>query len=128
MSARHCAPLILRLCPSCIPPPASKLMKASVRRSASHQTKQTYEFETLLIIKHRDGADRRTGALAPFQRQADELKFALPEQRLEIAQAFHMRDVEFEAGFVHECIDFTFRPRPHRVDAEMHNALAGKPL
>src|ERR1700752_3516808 len=114
MSARHCAPLILRLCPSCIPPPASKLMKASVRRRASHQTKQTYEFGTLLIIQHRDGADRRAGALAPFQRQADELEFALAEQRFQIAQALDVGDVELEAGLVHERVDHALGPRPHR--------------
>src|SRR5271166_5380838 len=117
MSARHCAPLILRLCPSCIHPlalaihtwhgasslPARRYLKKSSPGSENCRTS---------IVEHRDGADRRAGALAPFQRQADELKFALPEQRLEIAQAFHMRDVEFEASFMHQRIDFTFRPRP----------------
>ena len=39
-----------------------------------------------------------------------------------------MRDVEFEAGFVHERVDFAFRARPHRIDTEMHDASARQPL
>jgi len=39
-----------------------------------------------------------------------------------------MGDVELEAGFVNERVDFAFRPRPHRVDAEMHDALPGEPF
>src|SRR5580700_9681634 len=44
------------------------------------------------IVEHRDGADWRAGAFAPFQRQADELELAFSEQAFQIAQAFHMGD------------------------------------
>src|ERR1700734_1790275 len=50
------------------------------------------------VSEHRDRADRRAGAFAPFQRQADELELALPEQAFQIAQALDMREAEFEAG------------------------------
>src|SRR6187455_1362716 len=75
-------------------------------------------------LEDRDRADRRAGAAAPFQRQADEAEPALPEQRLEIAQAFDVRDVELEAGLVHQRVYFAFGARPHRIDAEMHDPLA----
>src|SRR5579864_3409887 len=113
MSARHCAPVILRLWPICMGGRFLVFLKYS---------------EVLLVVEHRDRADRRAGAFAPFQRQADELEFALAEQGLEIAQALHMRDVELKAGLVHQRIHFALRPRPHRVDAEMHDALARQPL
>src|SRR5262252_7707500 len=112
MSARHCAPVILRLCPSSIPFLSEiKTDRTSFGQSASLRAKRSNPDCRLeagllrrfaprndgivLILEHCDGADRRAGALAPFQRQPDELKLALPQQRLEIAQAFHMRDVEF---------------------------------
>src|SRR5215472_9975093 len=110
MSARHCAPVILRLCPSSIPasPPRIKTLKAFASKSAPLRVKRSNpgcwleagllrrfahrNDEILLIVEYRDGADRRAGAFAPFQRQPDELKFALAQERLEIAQAFHVRE------------------------------------
>ena len=73
-------------------------------------------------------ADGRASATAPLERQADEAEFALSDQRLEIAQTFDVRDVELEAGLVHERVDVAHRARAHGVDAEMHDALACQPL
>src|SRR5271167_56387 len=81
-----------------------------------------------LIIEYRDRADRRAGAVAPLQRQADELEFAFADERLEIAQALHMGDVELEAGFVDQRVDLALRSGPHGIDAEMHDALARQPF
>src|SRR5262249_16445836 len=75
-----------------------------------------------------DGAERRAGAVAPFERQADELERALPDQRLEIAQAFDVRDVEVEARLVHQRVDLALRPRSHGVDAEVHDPLLRQPF
>src|SRR6201986_752519 len=108
MSARHCAPVILRLCPSIMS-----------RRPSLDDFLLVILF-WLSVVEHRDRADRRAGALTPFQRQADELEFTLAEQGFEIAEAFHVGDVELEAGFVHQRVHFAFRSRPRLVDAEMH--------
>src|SRR6266481_5437019 len=80
------------------------------------------------LLEHRDRADGRAGAAAPLERQADEAEFALADQRLQIAQALNMRDVELEAGLVHERVDVSHRARAHGVDAEMDDALTRKPL
>src|SRR5262249_48954542 len=48
-------------------------------------------------VEHGPGGEGRAGAAAPLERQPDEAKLALADQRLEVAQAFHMRDVELEA-------------------------------
>src|ERR1700730_15864967 len=45
--------------------------------------------------EHRHRADRRSRAVAPLHRQADEGEAALAEQRLEIAQALDVGDAEF---------------------------------
>src|ERR1700730_1715763 len=84
--------------------------------------------ELRIFIKYREGANRRAGPLAPLERQADEAELALADQGLEVAQALHVRDVELEAGLVHERVDDALRARPHRVDAEVHDALAREPL
>src|SRR6516162_2583394 len=137
MSARHCAPVILRLWPMCIFWVSSlsfvscsakaehPVITARHREAASSPITGSSAFvdDDGLILEHRDGADRRAGALAPFQRQADELEFAFADERLEIAQALDVSDVELEAGLVHQRIDHALGPRPHRVDAEVHDTL-----
>src|SRR5689334_8243817 len=80
------------------------------------------------LFEQRDRADRRAGAATKFERQADEAELALAEQGLEVAQALHVGDVELETGLVHERVHHALRARPHRVDAEMHDALVGEPL
>src|SRR5262249_60632947 len=75
-------------------------------------------------LEHRHGANRRAGAPAPFERQADEAEFSLADQRLEVAQAFDVRDVELEACLVHERVDGAHRAWAHGVDAEMNDPLA----
>ena len=77
-----------------------------------------------LAVKHRDRADRRTGAVSPLQRQTDELEFAQAQQGLKIAQALDMGDIEIETGFVHQRIDFAFRPGPHRNRCQNARCLA----
>src|ERR1700692_3365414 len=113
MSARHCAPVILRLWPICMGGRFLEFLKY---------------YDGLLVVEHRNSADRRAGAFAPFQRQADELEFALAEEGLQIAQALDMGKAELKAGFVHHRIYFASRARPHRVDAEMHDTLLRQPL
>jgi hypothetical protein len=81
-----------------------------------------------LEVENRYCPDRRAGALAPFQRQSNEPEFALPDQCFQIAEAFDMRDAEVETRFVHERVYLAVRTWPHRVDAEMHNALLRQPL
>src|SRR6185295_4845015 len=81
-----------------------------------------------LVAEEGDGADRRTGATAPFERQADEAEAALAEQGLEIAKALDVCDAEFQACLVHERVDVTLRTRTHGIDAEMHNALLCQPF
>src|SRR5437016_11677940 len=79
-------------------------------------------------IEYRHGADRRSGAFAPLHRQADEGEGALAEQRFQIAQALDVGDVEVEACLVYHQIDIALGSGPHRVDAEMDDALPGEPL
>src|ERR1700761_3653555 len=81
----------------------------------------------LLQIEHGNRTDRRGGALAPFHRQADEGEIALAQQGFQVARAFDVGDVEVETGLVHEQVHLAVRPRPHGIDAEMHDALAGQP-
>src|SRR6202011_1697773 len=100
----------------------------SVMRGRSRPLWPDRTVELRILIKYRDGADRRAGPLAPLERQADEAELALADQGLEVAQALHVRDVELEAGLVHERVDDALRARPHRVDAEVHDALAREPL
>src|ERR1700733_9272131 len=130
MSARHCAPVILRLCPSSMEwslnpfrchAPRRRSIQSSLRLGSPNRTRSLdhslprrmtgrgrmmtggeWRFGTGSILKHRDRADRRAGALAPFQRQADELELALAEQCFEVAQALDVGEAEIEAGFVHE--------------------------
>src|SRR5580700_1182320 len=66
--------------------------------------------------EHRHRADRGAGSVAPFHRQADEGERALAQERLEIAQALDVGDVEFAAGLVDQQVHLALRPRPHRVD------------
>src|SRR5262245_13893331 len=81
-----------------------------------------------LFVEHGDRTDRRAGTAPPFERQSDEAEFALADQRLEIAEAFDVGDVELEAGLVHERVHHADRSGPHGVDAEMHDALPRQPL
>src|SRR6476620_11492097 len=79
-------------------------------------------------VKYSHGADWRSRPLAPLHRQADEGEGALAEQRFEIAQALDVGDVEVEAGLVNQQVDVAVRPRAHRIDAEMDDALPGQRL
>src|SRR5687768_6552573 len=81
-----------------------------------------------LQIEHGDGADWRSCAVAPLRRQADEGELTLAEQRFQIAQALDVGDVEVETRLVHERVHLALGPGPHRVDAEMHDALARQPF
>src|SRR5262249_60226696 len=101
-----------------------KQPRRTKNRWAAESESSPPRHDARLIVEHGHGTDRRAGALAPFQRQADELKFALAQQGFEIEQALHMRAVEFQGGPWHERVDLAFGPRPHRVDAGMHDALA----
>ena len=101
-------------------------MLAGKRRRPGDPSARSVYFA--LVFEDSDGADRRARAFTPFERQADEAKFAAAEQSLQIAEAFHMGDVEFEAGLVDQRIDLSGGSRPHRVDAEMDDALLGEPL
>src|ERR1700756_3610589 len=86
-----------------------------------------YSMRPALLLEHRHGANRRAGAAAPFERQADERKFALADQRLEAAQAFDMRDVELEARLVHERVHHPPRSGGRGGGARKHNTPAGPP-
>src|SRR4051812_50193947 len=79
-------------------------------------------------VKHGDRADRRCCPAAPLHRQADEGELAAAKQCFEIAQALDMGDVEVEAGLVDEGIHLALRSRPHRIDAEMDDALLRQPF
>src|SRR5262245_40813004 len=74
-----------------------------------------------LRVEHRHGPNGRARSTTPLQRQADEEKLALADQRLQVAQTLDVRDVEAEAGFVHEGVDVALGAWPHRVDAEVHD-------
>jgi hypothetical protein len=52
--------------------------------------------------EHRHSADRRSCAVAPLHRQADEGEGAFAQQRFQIAQAFDVGDVELKARLVYE--------------------------
>src|SRR5262249_39371990 len=78
--------------------------------------------------EHRDCTDRRSRALAHLHRQADEGELTLAKQGFQIAQALDVSDVEVEAGLVDHQVHVAHRPRPHRIDAEMHDALLRKPF
>src|SRR5262245_64427272 len=80
------------------------------------------------VGKHVDGADRRAGTAAPLERQANEAEYALAEQRLQIAKALDVRDVELKAGLVNQGVDIALGARAHGIDAKMHNALPRQPL
>src|SRR3954464_1971715 len=71
-----------------------KTMAWSARNwAATHYFKvKSFGLNGFSQAEHGNRADRRGGALAPFQRQADERELPLPQQRLEIAQAFDMGD------------------------------------
>src|SRR5258708_390947 len=84
--------------------------------------------EVALQPEHRDGADRRTGAVAPFHRQADEGERALAQQRFQVAQALDVGDAEFAARLVNQQVHLAIGPGPHRIDAEMYDALPGQPF
>src|SRR4051812_23744660 len=78
--------------------------------------------------EHGDRADWRGGTFAPLQRQADESELSLAQQRFQIAQAFDVGDAEVETGLVHQQVFLAVRAGPHRVDAEMHDAMPGQPF
>src|SRR5271167_2183084 len=80
------------------------------------------------VVEDRHRADGRAGSAAQFERQADEAELALADQRLEVAQAFDVGDVEVEARLVDEGVDDPHRPRPHGIDAEMHDPLPRQPF
>ena len=79
-------------------------------------------------IEHGDGADWRAGPLAPLHRQADESEAAPAQQRFQIAQALDVGDVEVETRLVNQRVHPALGSGPHRVDAEMHDALPGQPF
>ena len=74
-------------------------------------------------IEYGNGADRGSGPAAPLHRQTDESELALAEQCFQIAEAFDVGDIDVETDFVNECVHGTLGAGPHRIDAEMHDAL-----
>src|ERR1700687_2245895 len=66
-----------------------------------------------LLVEHGHRPDRRAGSAAPFQRQPDEAELAFADQRLEIAQALDMGDVELQARLVDERVHDAFRSGAH---------------
>src|SRR5262249_11440172 len=81
-----------------------------------------------LFVEYGYGTDRRAGAAAPFEGQPDEPELALTDQRLQIAQALDVRDVELKTGLVDQRVDDPHRARPHGIDAEMDYSLPRQPL
>src|SRR2546427_10843016 len=94
--------------------------RAGRRKRQAAAKPPDYSMRPALLLEHRRGTNRRAGAAAPFERQADEAEFALADQRLEVAQAFDVRDVEFEARLVHERVHDAHGSGAHGVDAEMN--------
>ena len=81
-----------------------------------------------LLVKDGDGADRRTRSSAPFQRQSDKPEFPFADERLQIAEALDMGDVEIEAGLVHQRVHDTHGAGAHGINAEMDYSLLRQPF
>src|SRR5688572_27973003 len=96
--------------------------------SAMEEQSTPYRATRPLVVEHSHRPDRRAGAAAPLERQPDEAELALSDQRLQIAQAIHVRDVELQACLVDEDVHGSDRPGAHGVDAEMHDPLPRQPL
>jgi hypothetical protein len=54
------------------------------------------------VVEYGNRPDWRSGASAPLEWQANELKLTLTEQSFQIAQALYVRDLEFQASLVYE--------------------------